>query len=368
MKKIVLIICLIFNHIAHANMASPIIPGTIVATPFTSQYVDILGENIFIKPDRSFAYANYEIEYRISSSARGVQIPLLFYAIGYQDKFEIYFDGKEIQLKDLPNDLVNIDGKLYSDFEYIFKDAVYHEQEEIFIEEMPGSKTQVNISDLKYFETDIPEGEHIIKVKYRANSWINSSNWVNEYSFNYALSPAKFWKSFGGLHVTLDATAFDGKIVTNLPDPTQGTLDSVAVWDFNELPVETIELQHIPEIKPIAKALINFTPEGMAVSAGIILLLFHAIITIRYRNSNMNKRFSPVMIIGSLLVPLLILITYMTSYDIIDYFIGPGASGRHGYIFLAIFLYPAILPFYFTTMWLADRIYRRNKLRINERS
>jgi len=364
MKKFILFILLIFNQFLHANMASPIILRTIVTIPFTSQYVDILSENIFISVNHGFESANYEIEYKIRSSAKGVQIPLLFYAIGYQDKFKIYFDGKEIELKDLPNELISKDGKIYSDFEYFFKDAVYHEQDEIFIEEMPGSKTPVNISNLKYFETDIPEGEHIITVRYLANSWINTSDWVNEYSFRYALSPAKYWKSFGELHITLDASKFDGKIITNLPNPLRGSLDSIAVWKFTELPNETIELQHIPEIKPVAKALIKLTPVGMTSISGVLLLLLHIILIIRYRNQKMDKRFSPVMIIGSLTVPLLILVAYILSFDVIDLFIGPGASGRHGYIFMAIFLYPLFLPFYFLAMWLTDRIYRRNKLKI----
>lgn len=363
MKKIILIILLISNSIARANMASPIIPGTLVASPFTSQYVDILGESIFIKLNQGFTTANYNIEYRISSKITGVQIPLLFYAIGYADNFKVYIDGKEIQVKDLPYDKKDIEGKIYADFKYFFIDTIRYEQDQILIEEAPGSNFQIQLADLKYFETDITEGEHVIKIEYTASSWIDTSDWVNDYTFRYALSPAKYWNSFGTLTITLDATSFNGKINCNLPAPNNGALDSIATWNFNKLPVELIQIQYIPEIKPFAKALIKLNPERIALIIGFLLLVLHVILIIRYRNRNMNKRFSPVMIIGSFLVPLIYIILTITSYDFIDYVIGEEASGRHGYIFLFIFLYPVIMPLYLIVMWLTDRIYKRSNLR-----
>ena len=67
------------------------------------------------------------------------------------------------------------------------------------------------------------------------------------------------------------------------------------------------------------------------------------------------------MIAGSLLIPLAILIFYIGAYDIIDDLIGEDAGRYHGYTFLAIALYPLILPVYFFVMWLVDK---QIKLRI----
>ena len=99
MKKLILLAAFLSCHCLFANMASPIIPGTMVATPFTSQYVDILGEKIFIRINESFTTASFRIEYRIKSSASGKQIPLLFYAVNYNKNFKIWIAIQFLRFK-----------------------------------------------------------------------------------------------------------------------------------------------------------------------------------------------------------------------------------------------------------------------------
>jgi len=67
-------------------------------------------------------------------------------------------------------------------------------------------------------------------------------------------------------------------------------------------------------------------------------------------------------ILGSLVVPLLILFFHMLSYFIIDWSIGEEASRRHGYTFLILFLYPLLLPVYWFIMWWIDRSMKRSLL------
>ncbi len=343
-------------------MASPIIPGTMMATPFTSQYVDILGEKIFIKINEGFTTAKFHVEYRIKSSAKGMQIPLIFYAMDYSNEFKVWIDGKELIIKKLPDELQLRDSILLSDFEYIFSKEPQSKNTQLNINEDLKTDFYVNIYDLLFFETDITEGEHIIKVEYEALAEIDGSNWVNEYSFRYSLSPAKYWKSFETLELNIDASVFKGPITTNLDQQSSGNLDSIASWNFSKLPADFILIRHTPEITSFAQSLINISPEGIAMIIGVLCIAFHVFIMIRYRNQNLNRRFSLPMIVGSLVVPFIYLLSNYYAYFFIDSFLD-GASGNHGYIFLILFFYPFILPFYWLIMWLTDRIYKRRLLR-----
>jgi hypothetical protein len=76
-----------------------------------------------------------------------------------------------------------------------------------------------------------------------------------------------------------------------------------------------------------------------------------------------NKYFFWVMIAGSILVPLLVLLSYIFSFSLIDLAIGPAASRNHGYTFLSLAFYPLLLLVYWPAMWLVDRAMARRKRR-----
>jgi len=61
------------------------------------------------------------------------------------------------------------------------------------------------------------------------------------------------------------------------------------------------------------------------------------------------------MIVGSITNPLIILLGFIYSFDLIDFAIGEESSKYHGYIVLAILIYPILLAVYWVTMWLIDR-------------
>ena len=76
----------------------------------------------------------------------------------------------------------------------------------------------IRTNDLIYFETNVPIGKHLIEVNYTAERWKNSKGLVKKYDFSYVLAPAKYWKSYGSLDVTIISRNFLNPIKTNLPD------------------------------------------------------------------------------------------------------------------------------------------------------
>jgi len=357
-KTLCLFIILIYSQIALANMASPFISGSTGTTPFTSKYVDILDESMLIILNSEFNGAKFIVQYRISSDKEGIQIPLLFYAFDYFDDFKIWMDGKEIELKPLPEEYEHSNSQFFNDFDYFFKDTLKNSFENILLDTLENG-FYVNLSEMKYFETDIKKGEHIIKVEYTVKEWIDKRNWINEYSIRYALSPAKYWKSFGNLKITLDASKCGNKITTNLGKPASGSLDSVANWNFSEMPVDIIQIDYNPEPNSISKVLINIGPASLAFGVFVLLLILHIVYMLRYRMKSIEKRFSWVMIVGSFVVPAISIISYILFYPMIDAIIGQHASNMHGYYFIIVLFYPFLAPIYLLIMWLIDRFYKR---------
>lgn len=339
-----------------ANMASPIEEGTLMASPFISQQVHITKEKIFIIPDKRFETAQFKIEYHITAEQSGTQIPLLFYAMEYKDDFKIWLDDQEIQLRDIPESYTNLEGSSFADFSYLFTDSLWSNMNpSLLLDESSSSGFYLTIDDLKFFEADLAKGDHIIKVAYRANQWIDHMDWVKAYSFRYVLSPAKHWKSFDILELILDTSNFEGEWSTNLEDKGQADAASRRSWTFSELPVDVLEITYEPKISSFAKTLIAISPEGLSMFVAIILVMLHFLAMRYYRKLHWDKRFSWAMILGSILVPLLFLLSYPYAFTLIDGVIGAEASGRHGYVILILMLYPIILPIYWTLMWLVDR-------------
>jgi hypothetical protein len=217
--------------------------------------------------------------------------------------------------------------------------------------------------NLKYFEADLTKGEHRIRIEYVANVWTDMSGWVKEYSFRYSLSPAKSWRSFGSLEITLDASDFNSALTSNLGKPKNGQLDSISVWNFSELPSDYFEIIYKPEISAFAKIMIAISPLRLTLIFSLLIALLHFISIKKYRKGEPTKKYSWVVIAGSIILPFFMLISYMVSFSIIKWFIGVHAGNYHDYTsFLVMILYPLLMPIYWVIMWLADK---RIKGRIN---
>ncbi|PHR48067.1 MAG: hypothetical protein COA32_05955 [Fluviicola sp.] len=335
-------------------MASPVSPGTKIASPLTSASIDIIKERIFIKPDKNFKTALFTIEYYIKSDKQGQQIPLLFYALDFREDFKVWIDDQEIHLKNIPEDLLIQDSSLLFDFNHLF-DSTYnsYSDNELFLNYGSWNNYYLNIEDLKYFETEITKTYHIVRVEYKANRWVDHSGWIKQYSFRYALSPAKYWKSFGELEVTIDGSNFKGELTTNLGDPIVDELSQKAYWKFSSLPKDVLEINYKP--KSFSENTLKSIPFFTSILLGILLTVIHYFIIKRYRQKNPRSKFSYPFLIGSFLVPLFALMGFSYSYDIIDSFIGEHASKYHGYIFIYNFSYPFILVIYLLSMSLLDK-------------
>lgn len=359
MKNIVSIFIILLQPQVYANMANPVSRGTLGGRPFVSEYVDVVHEDLFINIDQRFDYASFTVKYHINSSKDGFQIPFLFYASDYLDSFSVKIDGIEVDISDIPYDFNVPENTKFKDFSYFFEDTSYDGNSRVTIAESPHAGFAISLHDMIYFETDISKGTHVIEVNYRATSWIDRWDWVKEYSFRYALSPAKYWKSFGTLTIKVDATNFDGELNSNIGPPKDGEFTSIAEWEFDKLPTEILQLTHTPKITKTAQALIKITPGGLAYITGGILAILHLLLVILYRKKNLSKRFSLVVIIGSILIPFIFLRCWMSYYGVIDSFIGEHAGRTHGYTSFLLGLYPIIVPCYWLIYWAIDKLIKK---------
>lgn len=344
-------------------MASPIREGTFSSSAFSSRDIDILKEKIFLKIDKDFRTAFYQIKYIIRTDSTGKQIPLLFLAKDYKDNFKVWVDSQEVKVLDIPSEYTTTIHSRFEGFSNSFEPTLPNgEQETSEISWENNSGILYNLNDLKYFEANLEKGEHKIRVEYTAKVWTDKSGWVNKYSFRYSLSPAKKWKSFGSLEITLDASDFNHSLTTNLGQQTYGRLDSFAVWYFSKLPADYFEIVYQPEINAFAKSMIALGPFGLALFFAMAFAFLHFIIIRKYRISNPTAKYSWIVIAGSVTIPLFILMSYILSFNIIDKVIGDEAANYHGYNFVVILMYPLLLPIYGIIMWLTDK---RIKERIN---
>ncbi|TNE48608.1 MAG: hypothetical protein EP344_18670 [Bacteroidetes bacterium] len=350
--KVLSSLCLtLLPFLGWANMASPVEEGTWTASPFINTHADIMREHIRIIPDAAFKTARFEVEYHIRVEQRGRQIPLLFYAPGLREDFSVWVDGIPISLDQVPPHYNELEGRPFAGFEYL-----YGEKSGGGVDLDMSENEQINfeLSELKFFEADLPAGAHVIRVVYNAERWTDHSGWVKAYSFRYALSPAQYWRSFGTLEITLDATQTQYPLATNLGTPDSGNLQTEATWFFDSLPVPMLEIRYQPEINGLARTLLAVSPEGWTLMLAVLLVVLHIFAMKRYRQHHPENRFSWVMITGSILVPLLVLLGYTYTYELIDTIIGPEASRYHGYTILVLFLYPVVLPAYFIAVKIVD--------------
>lgn len=347
-----------------ANMASPIVEGSKNASVLSSKNVTILRENIIVHISKDFKTAKYTIEYTIKSDVEGAQIPLLFLAQEYRDNFTVWLDGNKINTQNIPNNIIHATTSQFKDFTNSFPESI-DGNSYIPISWQPNNAILYNLDDLKYFETNLLKGEHKIKVEYNANVWVNNSNWVKEYSFRYSLSPAKYWKSFGSLHITVFQDGEVKSIFTNLGNPLEGKFEKVATWKFNSLPSDNFNIIYKPEITGTAKLLLAIEPFGLMLLFGLFLLLIHTYFDYWFRQKDAVKKFSWVVILGSFIVPYLMLHSYFLAHDIIDISIGSNASKHHGYYFLILFWYPVLVAVYLCIMWIIDLIIKRKFIKKN---
>ncbi len=354
MKFKLLILVLLIGKISIANMASPTKEGTMTSSAYSSKDIHILSEKILIRIDKNFNTAKFIVEYTINSDIIGTQIPLLFYAKDYKDNFSVWMDNQLVSIKPIPEQYINFYNSPFSGFKNNFeKDNSNNDSTSISW--IKDSWYIYKINELKYFETFINKGVHTVRVEYTAEAWTDASDWLKKYSFRYSLSPAKFWKSFGTLNITIEQEGLIKQLTTNIGQPNEKEFKQSNTWTFNKLPADNLEISYSPKPNKFAAIFLSLEPSGIAVIVSLALLMLHFFLIKNYRKNNLNKKYSIVVILGSLLVPFLSLLSFILSFNFIDNLIGVDAGRHHGYYILIIVLYPIILPIYWTIIGFIDK-------------
>jgi hypothetical protein len=343
-------------------MASPLRPGTIFANALTSRDISILQEQIKVQVLKGFKTAAFDIVYRIKTDVEGGQIPLLFLAKDYKGDFKVWVDDQQVKLQDIPNYIIKTNDSKFANFENSFE---YSESDNKFVK-INWTENHYNLyklDDLKYFETYLKKGEHKIRVSYTANVWVYNAEWLKEYSFRYALTPASYWKSFGGLSINIINESGVDSVTTNLGNPVEGKFGSISNWNFKQLPVDIFEINYHPVIGNLASSLIAIDPFILMIIFGLILFAIHLWLNMRYRKNNLQKRISWLVVIGSVISPVLILFSYIASYLLIEKLLGEHSSTRMGYYVLILGFYPVVVVIYLLLMILLDWLFKKHLIK-----
>ncbi len=102
-----------------------------------------------------------------------------------------------------------------------------------------------------------------IRVEYIAEATRYLGGAVTEFIYNYNLEPARYWRSFGDLHIKVDASEIGTVIETDLPD-SPPSFETLKEWHFTKLPQDTFTLSYTPEVSKFASLLIAIEGGGLA--------------------------------------------------------------------------------------------------------
>ena len=315
------------------NMASPLRIGSVGGQTFITRNVDVLQEEISIRPDSIFETAFIKVIYLIRSDSSGVSIPLVFHAENYGGGMQITFDDQLIDpLNYLPLPYNHLEAL---GLDTLSKEVVIKWDEDIYLHE--------GVEDLKYFELNISPGTHRIVITYTADAWVDRSDWVKERSIYYALAPLAYWKSAGEVKVNLDYSAiatFVDEVDVNLESPEEDDQAAqVRTWTLQGAEQALLALSYKPPLSKLSQFLIGLSPFGMACVVAIVLLLLHFWLIYRSKDQSSATR-KWVLYAGVLSVSILVFAAFIYAYALIDYTLGPHASIYHGYVGLTIIFVP----------------------------
>ncbi len=366
MKKSILLLSLFISLFANANMAQPkpemFKYYTVHGNPFLSEYVHIEHEDLQIKIDELFEFAHYKVTYHINAEKDGIQIPFLFMANDFTSDFTVFIDGKKVEIKYMPQ---FEDGLKETKF-VAFSDVYGKLMNTSFADLGNDFGYYVDLEDMLYFEADISKGKHVILVEYNATYNNITDGYINDKTFQYALAPAKYWKSFGTLDVTIDASAIEAPqnklaIAVNLPFDHSGNINKISKWHFDSLPTNIIEIKKYEKPSDVAQFLIDLDATGLAYIFGFILIPLHLFLVYRYRKNNPTKKISIAVVLGSFIVPLILVLTGFIHLFLLQNALGDLYAKRMGagLYFMVAFTYPIWVIVYGLIVWVFDRIIKK---------
>lgn len=355
MKVKCLIYLLAINHCLFANMASPKTGGSIQGDVILSKDIDVISEKIWIAVSKNFHDAKFDIEYTLNNPKDAtLKIPLIFIAFSYRKDFTAKLNGSQSIMFQSIKSLME-KNQTPEFFNRLDKDLKNSNQ--IILKWANGEMQYADPDECFYAEIELPPGESIVRLSYDAFAEIDRSGWVKSYSFNYSLSPAKFWKSFKNLSIILLLPDHEN-FHTNV-GKAHSLVGNSMIWFFNKLPGDMFTFRVTPPIPTTAKFALNISPIGFVWIFGILFLIIHIFINRWYRLKFPKQKFSVTVILGSLLFPFLTLAVYLISESVIDWLIGEHASDYHGYSFMIFIFYPVVVIIQWLITWIFDRLHKR---------
>lgn len=232
MKIAISLILLIFcSFNLWANVAAPSQGGNTLTEPKGIKNIDIINEDLKIDfsqlGDESISlrdrFINVEAIYQVENPTDIEKLELIFVIVSDAKNFRFFLDEKEIPTEP-------IDNKEFANRQSWKKpDKTPYEDKELMYNPYNG-----NLKSTK-FTLDLPKGKHTLKAIYKAEPTVYKNIGVMKgWQFAYSLAPAKDWKSFDGLNLSIKIPK-DWKFFSNIQLQVNGELYT---GNFKEIPTD----------------------------------------------------------------------------------------------------------------------------------
>ncbi len=321
----------------YANMYNPYQKGSLSGLSFAQRNIDIVQEDMVVTLNETFEKIQFKVTYTVNNLGELSKVPIIFYAKNLASNFIITLDGVPITV-----DTLN------AAFELKYKLVHYNKTiTDSILAKVRNSNTILsktdNDKDNVYFTLPVTKGMHSIVVTYLAKPYTNSTGYVKQYTIPYILAPAKLWKSFGKLTITIDATNALNHISTNLGKVTSGTLGSgsKAVYTYNSIPQDVIEITYTPQLNVLATLLTKADPYAIGWVLWLCVLVWHCV-SVYYKlrsgiTTTMHYTKYWLVILGNSILPIF---TTIATILYINYSAGIHGGQRDAYAILYILFYP----------------------------
>lgn len=318
-------------------MASSEEEGFLTGTPFLTENVDILHEYLRVSVGDDYHELNVHVIYEIKSNGNDTILPIVFYALNYEKEFQISIDGNLIELsKFYSNGNENVEYN--NDIRMMFQG----EKEPFRMARNSSRNIYLSKKDMKFFYLPITNGKHSIEVDYVARPYVEKGNWVKEYFFMYLISPAKKWRSFGGLTLEVEIQKENTKQFLSYGNRNYIEIDKNITKEYKSIPGDLLLVKYQQKLSDKAQQLIDYGPFKLALSDGIIVALIHIIFVMLIFLFYTKKKWVKHILIwvGSCFVILYFEYSWVNYYDFIFAVIGPESGRYYGVGYLILFLIP----------------------------
>lgn len=218
-----------------ANVAAPSQGGNTLSEPKGIKNIDIIKEDLKIDisqlGDETVSvrdrFINVEAIYQIDNPTDIEKLELVFVIVSDAKNFQFYLNDKEIPTEP-------IDNKEFADRHSWKKpDKTPYEDKELMYNPYNG-----NLKSAK-FTINLPKGKHTLKAIYKAEPTVYKNVGVMKgWQFAYSLAPAKDWKSFGGLNLSVTVPK-DWKFFSNIQLQQNAEVYS---GTFKEIPADFLAI------------------------------------------------------------------------------------------------------------------------------